>query len=65
MREEQIDQFFDVIKNKRDWAMFRLMLRCGLRVEEVANSSLDFSLGKVAISGDSFSTLMVFKIGIL
>jgi site-specific recombinase XerD len=37
MREEQIDEFFDVIKTKRDWAMFRLMLRCGLRVEEVAN----------------------------
>ena len=40
MREEQVDQFFDVIKTKRDWAMFRLMLRCGLRVEEVANLSL-------------------------
>mgnify|MGYP000084284702 CR=1 FL=1 len=40
MREEQIDAFFDVIKSKRDWAMFRLMLRCGLRVEEVANLSL-------------------------
>ena len=40
LREEQIDAFFDVIKSKRDWAMFRLMLRCGLRVEEVANLSL-------------------------
>jgi len=40
LREEQVDQFFDVIKTKRDWAMFRLMLRCGLRVEEVANLSL-------------------------
>jgi site-specific recombinase XerD len=40
MREEQVDQFFEVIKTKRDWAMFRLMLRCGLRVEEVANLSL-------------------------
>ncbi|NIN63069.1 MAG: tyrosine-type recombinase/integrase [Gammaproteobacteria bacterium] len=40
MREEQVDAFFDVIKSKRDWAMFRLMLRCGLRVEEVANLSL-------------------------
>jgi site-specific recombinase XerD len=37
LREEQIDQLFDTIKSKRDWAMFRLMLRCGLRVEEVAN----------------------------
>ncbi len=40
LREEQVEQFFDVIKSKRDWAMFRLMLRCGLRVEEVANLTL-------------------------
>ena len=40
LREDQIDQFFDVIKTKRDWAMFRLMLRCGLRVEEVADLTL-------------------------
>ena len=40
LREDQVGQFFDVIKTKRDWAMFRLMLRCGLRVEEVANLSL-------------------------
>jgi len=40
LREEQVDKLFEVIKSKRDWAMFRLMLRCGLRVEEVANLSL-------------------------
>jgi site-specific recombinase XerD len=40
LREDQVDQFFDVIKTRRDWAMFRLMLRCGLRVEEVANLRL-------------------------
>jgi len=40
LREDQIDQFFDVIKSKRDWAMFRLMLRCGLRVEEVSDLTL-------------------------
>ena len=40
LREDQVDRFFDVIKGKRDWAMFRLMLRCGLRVEEVANLTL-------------------------
>ena len=40
LREEQIDRFFEVIKSKRDWTMFRLMLRCGLRVEEVANLTL-------------------------
>jgi len=40
LREDQVDTFFEVIKTKRDWTMFRLMLRCGLRVEEVANLSL-------------------------
>ncbi len=40
LREDQIDRFFNVIKSKRDWAMFRLMLRCGLRVEEVADLTL-------------------------
>jgi site-specific recombinase XerD len=40
LREDQVDQLFEVIKTRRDWAMFRLMLRCGLRVEEVANLRL-------------------------
>ena len=40
MREDQVDRFFEVIKTRRDWAMFRLMLRCGLRVEEVAKLTL-------------------------
>ena len=40
LREDQIERFFDVIKSKRDWAMFRLMLRCGLRVEEVADLTI-------------------------
>jgi site-specific recombinase XerD len=40
LREDQVDELFEVIKTKRDWAMFRLMLRCGMRVEEVANLTL-------------------------
>jgi len=40
LRQDQVDRLFDVIQSKRDWAMFRLMLRCGLRVEEVAHLSL-------------------------
>ncbi len=31
LRQDQVDRLFDVIESKRDWAMFRLMLRCGLR----------------------------------
>ena len=38
LRDEQVDAFFDVVKGHRDRAMFMLMLRCGLRVEEVAQS---------------------------
>ncbi len=40
LREEDIERFFGVIKSRRDWVMFRLMLRCGLRVEEVAHLTL-------------------------
>ena len=38
---------FSAIKNKRDFAMFILMLRSGLRVEEVANL-LQFSTREIA-----------------
>jgi len=40
LQEEQIERLFDVIKGRRDHAMFMLMLRCGLRVNEVAGVSL-------------------------
>jgi site-specific recombinase XerD len=36
LRDEDVPKLFDVISSKRDRAMFILMLRCGLRVEEVA-----------------------------
>ena len=37
LRDQEVVKLFDAIKGKRDMAMFKLMLRCGLRVEEVAN----------------------------
>ena len=40
LRDQDVLHFFAVIKSCRDRAMFMLMLRCGLRVEEVANLSL-------------------------
>lgn len=40
LRDEEVLQFFAQIKNDRDRAMFTLMLRCGLRVEEVAKLTL-------------------------
>ena len=41
IRQNDLELFFSIITKKRDRAMFMLMLRCGLRVEEVANLSLD------------------------
>ena len=35
-----LQRFFDVIEDARDKAMFLLMLRCGLRIAEVANLQL-------------------------
>ena len=40
LRDEQVVELFNVIKKPRDRAIFKIMLRCGLRVEEVANLSL-------------------------
>jgi site-specific recombinase XerD len=37
VQEEALTQFFAVIDSIRDQAMFVLMLRCGLRISEVAN----------------------------
>ena len=52
LRDEQVEDFFKVVKGHRDKAIFMLMLRCGLRVEEVANLSVgvvDFKQMKILI----------------
>ena len=41
LRDSEVSRFLQVLKGRRDRAMFMLMLRCGLRVEEVANLTLD------------------------
>ena len=41
LQDGQVKAFLNVPKRPRDQAMFLLMLRCGLRVEEVANLTLD------------------------
>ena len=41
LRDEDVDRFFSVITNARDLAMFTIMLRCGLRVQEVADLTKD------------------------
>ena len=47
LRQDEVKQLIDAIEGKRDMAMFKLMLRCGLRVEEVAN----LTLGAVDLKG--------------
>ena len=41
LRDEQVATLFKEINDTRDRAMFMLMLRCGLRVEEVARLTAD------------------------
>jgi site-specific recombinase XerD len=40
LKDDQVQDLFDIIKSPRDRAMFMLMLRCGLRVDEVVNLSM-------------------------
>jgi site-specific recombinase XerD len=41
LKDEQVKRLFAVITDLRDRAMFMLMLRCGLRVQEVAQLTID------------------------
>ncbi len=41
LRDGDVSVFFAAITKRRDMAMFMLMLRCGLRVEEIAHLTID------------------------
>src|SRR5512136_740391 len=41
LKDDQVRRLFAVIRDPRDRAMFMLMLRCGLRVQEVAELTVD------------------------
>ena len=76
LKDEELNLFFGVVKTRRDRAMCMLMLRCGLRVEEVAyltRSAIDLARrqiivvngkgGKgrvVYISNDAYDALMAY-----
>ena len=52
VKEEDLKRFLSVIKKHRDRAMFLLMVRCGLRVEEVASlsvSAIDLSHRRITV----------------
>jgi len=52
LRDEEVVILFDSIKKPRDRAIFRIMLRCGLRVDEVANlyiSDLDLKRNRIFV----------------
>lgn len=51
LKDHEVLRLFEVIGSPRDLAMFSLMLRCGLRVEEVAELGLaDIDLPRARIS---------------
>ena len=41
LKDGEVEKFLSVVKDPRDSAMFLLMLRCGLRVEEIAHLTVD------------------------
>lgn len=41
LRDTDVEKFFSVVNKVRDYAMFKVMLRCGLRLEETANLTKD------------------------
>ncbi len=41
LKDDQVTRFLAVMRDVRDRAMFMLMLRCGLRVQEVADLTVD------------------------
>jgi len=55
LKDEQIEILFNNLKGHRDRAMFMVMLRCGLRVEEVAH----LSLGDIDLNAECCSSKMV------
>ena len=64
LRDIDVPIFFDVVTRHRDLAIFMLMLRCGLRVEEVADLTLgaiDYQRNRILVkSGKGGKDRVVF-----
>jgi len=64
VKDKDIAAFLESVKKPRDLAIFMLMLRCGLRVEEVANLTLDvidYTRSQILVkSGKGAKDRMVF-----
>lgn len=57
LKEQEVKILFDHITDRRDIAMFLLMLRCGLRVAEVANltfPAIDFEKKSILVLNGKF-----------
>jgi site-specific recombinase XerD len=76
LKDEELKLFFRVVTSRRDRAMCMLMLRCGLRVEEVAHltrAAIDFKRRQIVVvngkggkgrvvylSNDAYDALMAY-----
>ena len=64
LKDEEVSRFLEKLEGPRDRAMFLLMLRCGLRVEEVASltlGALDLRRGSLLVkSGKGAKDRMVY-----
>lgn len=52
LQDRDVARFFEYVEKPRDIAMFMLMLRCGLRVEEISNLTLgdiDYSRSQIMV----------------
>ena len=66
LSNREVSILFNSMKNKRDYAMFMLMLRCGLRVEEVVNlsiPSIDFQDSSILVLRGKFRKDRVVYMG--
>lgn len=63
LKDDEIERIFEPIKSMRDRAMFKLMLRCGLRVEEVADLTvglIDLKRQRIIVTGKGSKQRVVY-----